>query len=238
MSAQSLLERQELANTPVDSDCDPFDDTTSQPPNHGRPFFDNTTPPPPSQSQEDEIPNFSDLEYEQSNFDLGGNSPEPSGNDEDMAPAPSTGSRPSPGWERRLEKLIQAPHVDVEPEDMMSIVPSMVEADNNLPSYGTSKAGRVFDFPLPPEHQLTEIQMYDKIVLLLHHAETDGQWTCLHVVNYSAGTRNLVVACHIACVPDRQRMDMVEGFVRKVVTDFMPDCDMSFSAVRGPSDAS
>ncbi|KAK1561707.1 uncharacterized protein LY79DRAFT_664226 [Colletotrichum navitas] len=205
------LPAQELTNTPVDPDFDPLDETTSQPPNHCRAFND-TTSQSPSQGREGDIPNFSDVEYEQLSFDLGGNSPEPSDNDDDMAPTRSTGGRPSPSWQTRLKEVVFAPEMDVKPEDMMSIVPSMVEADGDLASYGTSKAGRVFDFPLPLGHQLLEIQKYDKIVLLLHHGQTDGQWTCLHVVNYSAGTRNLVDACHIDCVPDGQRMDMVEGF--------------------------
>ncbi|KAJ3957455.1 hypothetical protein N0V92_005979, partial [Colletotrichum tropicale] len=172
---------------------------------------------------------FLDLEYEEESFGLGGNSPEPGDNDEDMAPASSTEGRSSSSWEMRLEKLFETSHVDVSPRDMMLVVPSMVN-DENDSSYGTSKAGLVFDFPLPPEHRFTELQECDKVVLLLHHAQTNGKWTCLHVVNYSAGTRGLVSACHIDCAPDRQRMRAVEGFVRKVVTDFMPGFEMSFSA--------
>ncbi|KAF3798293.1 hypothetical protein GCG54_00015274 [Colletotrichum gloeosporioides] len=220
-SAQSLLKRQELSNPPIDPDFDPFDETASQPLNHGKASEDAT-------SQTQLHSRFLGLEYEEQSFDLGGNSPEPGDNDEDMAPAPSTEGRPSLSWETRFKKLVQAPHVDVTPGDMMLVVPSMVNDDDDS-SYGTSKAGLVFDFPLPPEHQFTEIQTSDKIVLLLHHAQSNGKWTCLHVVNYSAGTRNLVSACHIDCAPDRQRRDRVEGFVRKVVTDFMPHCEMSFS---------
>ncbi|KAJ5013817.1 hypothetical protein K4K57_002258 [Colletotrichum sp. SAR 10_99] len=197
-SAQSLL-RQELRNAPVDSDFDPFDETTSQPANHSRAFED-VDSQTPLQSR------FSDFDYEEPQFDLGGNSPEPGDNDEDMAPASSTEGRSSSSWETRLEKLFETSHVDVSTRDMMLVVSSMVN-DENDSSYGTSKAGLVFDFPLPPEHQFTEIQKCDKIVLLLHHAQTNGKWTCLHIVNYSAGTRNLVVACHIDCAPDRQPYD-------------------------------
>ncbi|KAF0317023.1 hypothetical protein GQ607_015745 [Colletotrichum asianum] len=219
---QSVLKRQEVINTPVESDFDPFEETTSRPLNHGRAFED-------TDSQTPLHSRFLDLEYEEDSFGLGGNSPEPGDNDEDMAPASSTEGRSSSSWGTRLEKLFETPHVDVSPRDMMLVVPSMVN-DENDSSYGTSKAGLVFDFPLPPEHQFTEIQKCDKIVLLLHHAQTNGKWTSLHIVNYSAGTRNLVVACHIDCAPDRQRMGKVEGFVRKVVTDYMPYCEMSFSA--------
>ncbi|KAI8150567.1 hypothetical protein K4K49_009807 [Colletotrichum sp. SAR 10_70] len=189
----------------------------SLPANHGRASEDATSKTPPHSQ-------FSDLDYEGPQFDLGGNSPEPGDNDEepsvdlggnspvpgdndeDMAPASSTEGRSSSSWETRLEKLFQTSHVDVSPRDMMLVVPSMVN-DENDSSYGTSKAGLVFDFPLPPEHRFAELQECDKVVLLLHHAQTNGKWTCLHIVNYSAGTRNLVVACHIDCAPDRQPYD-------------------------------
>lgn len=217
---RSLLQSPGLDHTPVAPDFDPFDDSNCQLQIHG---------------QEKDSPDFPDLDYEEQNFDLGGNWDD---NDLDMPPSSSTGGRPAPSWETRLKEIVLAPEVDVKPEDMMSLVVGMVGADGGRPSYGTRKAGLVFDCPLPPGHRFPEISKYDKIVIFFRHVQANGQWTFLHVVNYSAGIRKLVGVRHFDCLPDRQRLDMVEGFVDKAVADFMPDCEISFTAVRTSHEAS